>query len=78
MSSCDGKSDGQWNGSLDVRSTTIANAMNDKHEDEGDESLDENALAGRQLWSNGGDTQSANEFSGSCSLQNETIEVELW
>lgn len=73
MSSCDWKTDGQWDWSLDVRSTAVANAVNDKHEDEGDESLDENALTSWQLWSDGGDSQVPNEFRWSCSLEKQTV-----
>jgi hypothetical protein len=35
--------------------------MNDEHEDEGDESLDENALAGRELRCDAGDPQSTDK-----------------
>lgn len=47
MPSCDGEANSQRNGSFDVRSTTVADAMNDEHENEGDEGLDEDALTGR-------------------------------
>jgi hypothetical protein len=61
MSSCDGKSNGQWNWSFDVWATAIGNAMNDEDEDEGNESLDENTLAGRELWRNACDAQCADK-----------------
>jgi hypothetical protein len=45
--------------------------MNDKHENEGDESLDENTLAGRELRSDAGDAECADKLVGSRCLQAE-------
>lgn len=71
MTSCDGEANGKWYGALDVRSTTVAYSMNDKNENEGDKSLDEDALTGRQRRSYTSDAQAADVLRRRCCLQPE-------
>lgn len=47
MSSGDWETNSEGNWAFDVRSATIADAVNDKDKDEGDQSLDKDALARR-------------------------------
>lgn len=71
VSSGDGEADSQWDGSFDVRSAAVTDAVDDEHENEGDKGFDENALPGWQFRRNGSHAQVADEIWRSCSLRRE-------
>lgn len=74
MASCDGEADSQRGWSLDVRATTIANSVNDEHENESDKSLDKNALGSRQRGRDCSDAQVSNLLVGCGSLEPENVD----
>lgn len=67
MSGSDGQSDGQRGRTLDVGTTIVTDAMNHEHKDEGDEGLDQDALAGAHARVNTGDAQPTDDVGrGGC------------
>lgn len=69
MSSGDRQTNAQWNCVLVIRSSGVANALDNKYQDEGDQGLNYDRLSEGYEWTHCGHTQVSDKCGGSCYLE---------